>query len=234
MIDLNDELLGAYLDDELGEETRAQVEAELSADGGARVRLERLRAADAAVRAAFPLQPVAAVRALEPAPHEIPVLMKVGYRRRAIAMTALAAGVCGLVLGPLLRDAWFDGPVAPVTTGLADVRLAAVLEREPSGSVIKAGDRELRVTFSFRAADGRACRQYASYDAASGGEGVACHGDAGWQIVAWDATAGAPSSTYRMADAGAAMDAAIERLGGGAALDAQAEQALRDAHWRVR
>ena len=45
-MDLNDELLCAYLDNELDAEQRQRVAAALAADAGAQLRLQRMRDAD--------------------------------------------------------------------------------------------------------------------------------------------------------------------------------------------
>lgn len=231
MIDLNDELLGAYLDDELGEETRAQVDAELARNAGARVRLDRLREVDSAVRAAFPLQPVGTVRALEPTdPKVVPFRRGGSYGRRALVMTALAASITGVVFGPMLQDLWqAQTPAAAVAA--MDSQLAAVLDQEPSGTVVKQDGREMRVLLSFDAADGRACRQYAVQSDAKVGEGLACRDARGWDVVVWDSTAAAPDAAYRTAGASEAIDAAVTRLGGGDTLDPATERARIDKGW---
>ena len=54
-LELNDELLCAYMDGELDAEMRARVERALVDDAGARVRLERMRLADERLRAEIPL-----------------------------------------------------------------------------------------------------------------------------------------------------------------------------------
>ncbi|MEY4761106.1 MAG: hypothetical protein RLZZ200_962 [Pseudomonadota bacterium] len=224
MIDLNDELLGAYLDDELGEETRAQVESELAGNAGARVRLDRLRAVDAAVRSAFPLQPVGEVRALAAQDPKVVQFPKRGsYGRGALLMTAMAAGVAGLAFGPVLPKVW-QGSVPTVTSVAVDGQLAAVLDREPSGTVIRQDGREFRVLLSFDAADGRACRQYSVQAETRGGEGLACREAGAWTVVAWDGTGSTSGSGYHTAGASDAIDAAVTRLGGGDALDEATEK----------
>ena len=54
-LELNDELLCAYMDGELDAGMRARVEQALIDDAGARVRLERMRAADERLKADIPL-----------------------------------------------------------------------------------------------------------------------------------------------------------------------------------
>jgi hypothetical protein len=219
---LNDELLSAYLDGELDETTRARVERGLADDAGARVRLERMRAADASMRDAFAIRPVSVNDPLAhyiqrgKRPAEIPV-----RRPRTALIAALAAGVASLIVGigfTALRNNGRD-----LVTPRA---LTAALQSSASGAT---NERGAQILLTFKAADGRYCRAFRWHAA----EGLACRRSERWEVLAWDATA---NSTQGFQPAGASelIDATMDRLGGDAPLDAATERALIDARWVAR
>jgi hypothetical protein len=224
MIELNDELLSALLDGQLDEPTRLAVEQALTNDRGARVRLERMRHADALLRAAIPAQPARA---------DDPVAARIEQNdapraRRWLSKQALAAslvaGMCGIVLGRLTEQApdyWIDAG------GVVQGSLLQTLDQQASG-----GEGLLRVILSTRLRDGRYCRQFALSQASGSGEGVACRNqaDARWQLLAWDAAM--PSGAgFRPAGGSDVLDRVLDRLGAGEALDARSEQLLIEQRW---
>lgn len=242
-MELNDELLCAYLDGELSDAERAAFETALAADAGARLRLERLREADAQVKAAYPLVPTAdndplaaAILAHQPGqPFRMPQRADVHPLRpaqqrparwfqRPVWRGALAASVAAAVVGfvSLHRGAG-DGAAA------ADAALVAALDATPSGSEARAGDTVTRMVLSFRAADGRWCRVFDQDDGAR--EGLACNGDDGWQVLALE-SGNATSGDLRPAGSNVAIDTLMDRLGGSEALDAEREQALIQQRWK--
>src|SRR6185295_8522822 len=105
-LELNDELLCAYMDGELDPEMRVRVEQALLEDAGARVRLERMRVADERLKAELPLQAVQpndplSARILDDRPMtpSLALPRKRGRVGVAAAITALAAGISGIVVG---------------------------------------------------------------------------------------------------------------------------------------
>lgn len=225
-MDLNDELLCAYLDDELDAATRQQVAAALAADAGAQLRVQRMREADRELKAALPLPDddhfAAAMQAriLGRAP---------AYSwRRVVLPWATAAGIVGLLGGYML-----PGALESNRAGIELVQLApavqATLETRPSGKTPGA----LSVVLTFRAGDSRYCRVFRAASADGAGEGLACRsGNGTWQLTGWDA--GTESvDAFRPAGASAAVDAAMTALGGEPALDAQAEAQLISQGWRA-
>ncbi len=225
MTDLNDEQLSAFLDGELDELTRATVEQALAADPGARVRLERMRQMDALLRSAIP-EPLAR--------DDDPLVARItaddGAVQRTVwpqrfrlqaAAALLVAGVCGMLVGRSLPST----PQSPVEVAGS---LLQALERQASGGGDDAG---LRIILSTRVRDGRYCRQFALRQEQLVGEGLACRrANTGWQLVAWEASAaGAPG--FQPAGASELLDAALDRLGAGEALDAGSERALIARDW---
>lgn len=219
-MDLNDELLSAYLDNTLDDARQQAVCAALAADAGARLRLSRMRQAEQALRAALPVPPAdqfeaaltARVLGSRPAPRW----------QHAVLPWALAATVAGLVVGYLLPRAESSRDI-----GTPDAMLARALDAAPSGTA----GAPVSLVLSFRAEDGRYCRLFRATREGAAGEGLACRGAAGWQVVAWDATTTASTEGFRAAGAGMLIDGAMSELGGSPALDAAEEAGLIGRGW---
>jgi hypothetical protein len=143
---------------------------------------------------------------------------------------ALAASlVLGLALGrTLLAPA--GGPVGiehgtMVAQGaLADALDVQLASAQPAGAPVRMG-------VSFAAADGRLCR---TFDSAAL-SGLACRGEAGWQLMMTAAGASGPRGDYRQAASGNPLVAqAAQEMMAGEALDAAGERRARDSGWRRR
>ncbi|MBK6673057.1 MAG: hypothetical protein IPM70_00305 [Proteobacteria bacterium] len=220
-MELNDELLSAYLDNALDEDQQAAVSAALATDAGARLRLERMQAADRALRASLPLPQGDKFEAMMTA--RIQMGRSAPRWQRTVLPWALAASVAGLVAGYMLpREQSPAGLSAP------DAVLARVLDEAPSGDVAGQGT---SVVLSFQAGDGRYCRLFRAARDAGSGEGLACRGTAGWQVVAWDATTTTSTEGFRAAGAGMLIDGAMSELGGRPAMDAGEEVAAIKRGW---
>lgn len=240
-LELNDELLCAYMDGELDAAMRARVEQALVDDAGARVRLERMRVADERLKAEIPLpvlqpnDPLSA-RILDGKP--LPVTTRSSLRWAAVA-TALAAGISGVVVGFVLSRAE-KTPAAPMIASAApapllsgassNAFLLAALDSGESGKAIEEGGRSTQVILTFEADDGRYCRAFRSREASAAAEGVACRSGEQWEVVAWDGTVD-PDEGFRAASGSELLDDVMDRLGGGAALEAAEERALIEGHW---
>lgn len=225
-MELNDELLCAYLDGELDVAVREQVTRALESDAGGRVRLERMRAADVRLRREI---------ALDAAPADDPIAdyirrhdagetIATPTRRRWIVPGAIAAAAASLVFAFLLSSR-VSSPVDSYAQGA----LRAALETRPSGVGASTDDAAVSILLTLRTRSGALCRLFESR-AATAAEGLACRDDAGWKIVAWDATV-ARSDGFNTAGASAVLDAAMERLGG-EPLDAAGERDARERGWK--
>ena len=240
MMELNDEILGALIDGALDDQKRAAVEQALRDDPGARLRVERLRAADVRIREAFALSAITAANPLarhilDGAPLPATTLRPRAdrTRRQALFAAALAAGVCGVVIGHWASLRLARGPAAamPPSAAAADPVLTLALESSRSGDVGE-GLGATRVLLSFRAGDGRYCRVYARNRARGAEEGVACRAGEQWQVVAFDRTV-AVDRGFHAAGASELIDGAMDRLGGGGAIDAAEERELIQRQWRA-
>jgi hypothetical protein len=239
-LELNDELLCAYMDGELDAEMRARIEQALVDDAGARVRLERMRAADERLKAEIPLQtlqpndPLSA-RILDGKP--VPRVSQPPLRLGAV-ITALAAGIGGVIVGFVLARSqevpatpFVAAAPAPSLSGASSNRLLlAALDSGESGKSIGEGGRSAQIILTFESDDGRYCRAFRARDANVAAEGVACRTGGQWEVVAWDGTVD-PDEGFRAAGASELLDEVMDRLGGGAALEPADERALIEQHW---
>src|SRR5262249_35628159 len=123
--ELNDEVLCAYMDGELDVATRERVEHALLDDAGARVRLERMHAADERLKADIP---VSALQPDDPLSERIlggkpvPRVSRPTLRWGA-AITALAAGISGVVVGYVLSQSQ-EPRTVPVVASAASTTLS--------------------------------------------------------------------------------------------------------------
>lgn len=219
MVELNDEVLGAFIDGELDQETSAAVAALAASNPQVRERLDALRASDTLLRAAFPLEPTDVPELTRKATIS-PMPIKIDRRPswRALAGASIAAALAGFVLaGPGLTTlAERERPFA-LSGGVANA-----LETATSGAAI--GD--ARVVTTLKAADGRYCREFE----AGAAHGLACRTDGAWELVALG-LAHQRQDGYRTAGAESPIDGAIERLAG-EPLDPAVERTLVARRWR--
>ncbi len=243
MMEWNDDLLSAYLDGELPAETCAAIEAQCARDARLRQRLDQLRRVDQRLRAALPLPELAAddplaalIRQSPQTRHGMqggrlptPQPRRLLSRHRA-PVFALAASLFGVAVGHVITRG-SNNEAAPPGMALSSA-LASALEQKPSGSRLTRDGETAAVLLSFKADDGRYCRAFDWQAAGKAAAGLACRESGTWQLVAWQATAAASAADYRPASGGnAAVDAAIEALGGSDALDVGAEQQLIARRW---
>jgi hypothetical protein len=240
---VSDEMLMAYLDNELPPAERAVVDAALRDDADVRARLKRQERVHQMLSAAFdPSVGQAVPERLVAAAMTTPVswrwrlagLFGFGGEARpgfvprfASAMAVLVVGVAlGLFIsrGLMATHGFGDGPL------VAEGDLARVLETQLANDEVAAGP---RVGVSFRAKDGLVCRSF-DMGQRENFAGVACRAPVGWVIntlVRAEPRTGAP---YETAGAGmpSAVRDAVAAMIGGDAFDAAAEQRARDDGWR--
>lgn len=225
---LNDDVLCAYLDDELSPEARIELERRLLSEPGARVRLDRFRDNDARLRRAFalpnegasdPLLRLLAGDAGAVASPPSAVRPNARWRRVAAPLAlAMAATVAGLAIGLGMRDD------AATDTETVDPRLSAALQTALDRQLSGRSEAGTRILFSFRRADGAACRQFETFAAVGGAEGVACRrAEGGWALVVWHQPI-QTSKGYRTAGAGdSPIDAVVEEIDASGPLSSEEE-----------
>ncbi len=221
-MELNDELLSAYLDGALDAATRARVESLLDADPGARLRLESMRQADQALHNALPLRGGDRFEAM--LTEQLVGRSTRPAARRAWLPWAVAASLAGLIVGYLLprMDAGKGSQVL-------DRALVRQLDTQRSGAPVVEGT---QVLLTFQAADGRYCRLFRAGDVDAMGEGLACRDEQQWKLTAWDASVPESVDGFRTAGASALVDGAMVALGGKPAMSATEEAAVIGDGWR--
>lgn len=224
----NDETLSAYLDGELDETKRADVEAWLAADAGAAARLERMAANDAMLRRALP-------RLAAPASDPLAHMIESGAtgapaprgRTRWLNQAAALAAACvlGVFAGQLLTS-------TREPSGLSSA-MQRVLDTAQTGSTTEIGNQQVQIAVSFQTPDNRYCRQFRTTEGNARTDILACRDAEGWTLIVQAATPNDELSSYQAAGAEETpIDAAISALGGAAVLDADEEQRLIERNWR--
>jgi hypothetical protein len=262
-LDITDELLVAYVDDELDEPQRAMVRSVLDTSPALCRRAEDMRLSRDLLREAFPLQPAA----------NIPASLDAAARRLAEACAAPAADAAAehqhasrrassfgfqngrkyalaaaIVLsvtaaaGYLGWRAGSDAGREPVTGLLRigpDTKLLSVLETAPSAEVINvpAERAAVRAILTFRAKDGRFCREFEILSRAQGSEGIACRDHGEWRAEVLLGSAAAPPDSNLYTPAGGSDEPAVaevtERLIHGDPLSKEEEASLLASGWRT-
>jgi len=248
---LSDETLMAYVDGELDEKARVEVEAAMRANPDIAARVARHQALRKRVRLAFervvdepvPERLVAAVR-------EFPIVTTrennvIPLRRRKpprkwswLEWTSMAASVAAGVVLTLL----FVGhsAVEPITSRdghlFASGSLARALSNQLAGRVDTASaSAPVQIGLSFRDKGGRYCRTFALRDA-SALAGLACHSGDQWRLevlARGDYRADSAAAQYRPAASSMPKPIlqSVEDRISGEALDAKAEAAAKDSGW---
>jgi hypothetical protein len=250
-LDITDELLVAYVDDELDADQRDMVSTTLDRDPALRRRAEEMRLSRDLIREAFPLQP----------PDTVPMRIDAAANRLAEACAphsrhagrglpfrpshAIAAGLGVLAVTTAGFFAWQPAePKRERVTALAQIDpdnpLHALLESTPSAQVVHVApeDAVLRAILTFRAKDGRFCREFEILASAGASSGVACRAyDGQWRTEVLLGTAAAPPSSQYYTPAAGVDDpgiaAAVDDLMQDEPLSAEEEAQVLASSWRT-
>ena len=247
----DDELLSAYIDNELPDEEAGALDERLGAEPELMRRLEALRAADAAVREAYaqidrtPL-PASVLDLFDDArpaskADNVIAFPTGGIRRFFEAPVAVAASIAlavGFVGALLLRpDVLLPAPGAVLVAGAvpSDSAFYELLESTPSGELRDLSGDPAEVLLTFEDVTGDWCRQIRVGGAGHSIHGVACRRGGTWQLetIALGA-AGTPDGQFGTAagTAPGAIEAAVDGLiGAGAPLGAAEEKAFISGAW---
>lgn len=230
----DDQLLSAYLDDELSGAAAEQVARRLASEPALSQRLEAMRATDRATATAFRAldeQPIPKrvlelleeeEEAEEPRESNVVRFSRGGglgeLFRLPVALAASIALVAGLGLGGLLGDSGApDGNVyaSRIAEGSA---LHAAFDRVASGETVELGDgRYAQPVLTFLSDGGAWCRQVRITGGPAPADTLACRRNGEWQaeLVAFGPAAAAPDGgAYGQASAGVtpAMRTALAEL----------------------
>lgn len=229
------EELMAYADGQLEPEHMKRIERVIAADPDLRSIVEDHQRTRAAARhaiddmASSPMSPgLARLSVVLSAPGKVVPLRRRLPEMLAWPAAAAACLVAGLVSGSLATTSnddlirWQGGPSA-------GRQLASVLDRSPTGKAAGRGDRQAVVVASFKAGDGRFCRQFEIGEGAA--DGVACRAENAWKIVALAQRPGGPGA-IQAAGGETPVAVAVAGLGPGPRIEGEAELDLVKRNWR--
>lgn len=242
-MNITDETLSAFLDNELSSPEMEAVRDQLKVDPTLTDRLAELASVDAQLQAHYgsiddrPMpESVARMLKESPAPKtaaaENNVVSFPWWRTlRSQAGKAVAAAV---IAGVALMQ-WFG---MPSNGEPAWQEVAQVLESQPSGQMHRldsqsADGARLTPRLTFQNRDGDWCRQFRLNTETAASEQIACRGEAGkWEQVAKaEAQPVADGATYQTASGGSALDPALDRMMDGAPVGPEEERELLEQQW---
>ena len=220
----SDDMLSAYLDNELPEADRLGIERALKADEELRKRVDNLKAVDGLfgrgldALAGDTIPPEILDLLDSPAPSSS---SDQGSKRRwlypmAACFAVVIAGSIGFGLGsnPSSNEPnphLFASKISPPN------ELFAVLESSPSAVPVTLGKDDpakVEVLLSFATQDGQICRQYSITKDGSAFDALACRQANEWQLIALGLSATQDPNVYQTAStaASAAVEAAVDEL----------------------
>jgi hypothetical protein len=252
-LEITDELLVAYVDDELDSAQRTMVNSVLDTDPALRRRAYEMQLARDLLREAFPLRCEASIPAsIDAAANRLAKARARGSPRLPLMFLfqnwrkyAVAAGVILCLTGGASYLAWRIGSESarqPITALLRidpGTPLHGVLEFSPSAEVINvpAAGAAARAVLTFRAKDGRFCREFEILADSGGSTGIACRAQGEWRAELLVAVKNAPPDSNYYTPAGESDEPAVagvvDRLIQGDPLSAQEEARLLASRWRA-
>lgn len=239
---ISDEMLMAYLDNELSPDERARVDAALIADADLRSRLKRQERVHEMLHAAFaPAMTERTPERLVTAAMTTPASWRwrlgqwfamAGEERVRLAprLAGAMAAVAGVAVVGLFALTLTRTGISPEPPFGASGDLAYALENKLASDDVEFGP---RVGVTFRAKDGAICRTFDVGGAPENYAGLACRAGDGWTVKTYVDAPGR-SGAYETASAGMpqAVRDAVFALIEGEPFDAQAERDARADGWR--
>jgi hypothetical protein len=245
---LSDETLMAYVDGELDERARVEVEAAMLANPDIAARVARHQALRKRVHLAFarvvdepvPHRLVAAARTAVPKRDSNVIPLRRGHSRKwswpewASIAASLGAGVALTLLVMRYSN------VEPITSHSGHLFANGALAQALSAQLASArrADSSVQIGVSFRDRTGTYCRTFSMIDA-SALSGLACHDEDGWRVdvlARGESPADAAAAQYRPAASPMPkpiLQAVEERIAG-EPLDAQGEAAAQRSGWAAK
>lgn len=235
---INEEKLVCYVDGELEASEYLEVEQLAASDAALKARLEHHQRLRPTLRSYYdPILeeevPVALSGTISDSLSEKVVNLDEARTRRQRPVwqnfSAIAATlVGGILLGHLLplgdgASPRADRPYSPI----AEARLDAALETQLASA--QSANDSVQVGVSFVGPGEKVCRTFE----ASAAAGLACRGDAGWDVLLLAPTAPGGSSEYRQANSGAALlMSTAQDMMVGEPFDSETERRARDSGWK--
>lgn len=257
---VNDEMLSAYMDNELSAQERALVDARLRDDASVADRLTQLASVNALVgrqaalidQLPMPDSVLALLRTdnvhpagvsasrsqADPAQSNVVELSRFRRAQQRVMHTvrehaALAASLAllvGFAGGQLL-----PGSDSNQSNGGASAGYFAALETLPSGQPLSIdANTSLTARFSFVDTQSRFCRQYLVQGSEGSSENLACRDQDEWIVVASaHSSAIAGAGQYQTASGPLVLDNILDAMMQGAALSQAEEQAAINNQWQA-
>jgi hypothetical protein len=231
MMTIDDDMLMAFLDDELDAIARGRVERALADDPALVARLDVQRRLKARLAAHYAVADEVPERFRALLETNVVDLGTARARRVRPMWQDLAAIAATLLLGLAIGRTLLAPAAGPIGidggTMVAQADLARALDVQLASA--QPANAPVRIGVSFAGTDGRLCRTFDSAAIA----GLACRGDAGWQLMMTAAGSGAARSDYRQAGSASPLVLeAAQALMAGDPLDATTERTARDSGWR--
>lgn len=239
-MNLSDETLSAFLDNELTEAEMEAVRDQLLVDPALAERLAELASVDAQLQAHYGLidkrpMPDSVTQMLEAghsrasAPERENVIAFPWWRRlRGHTGKAVAAAV----IAGVAMTQWLN---LPSDRQNASPAVAEVLESQPSGEVYEVnGNTMLTPRLTFRNQAGEWCRQFRMDTENSASEQIACRTDGGaWQQVAREDAEPLPEAdSYQTASGGKVLDQSLDQMMAESPLGPDEERTLLEQRWK--
>lgn len=226
------ETIAAYLDGSLAGEQRARFEAEMELDPSLAEEVRQWQANDALLRAAFPVSD---------ADIDVMMLDRLGLAEPNRHIAAAndnwwswgRIGIAGGALAASIAVAMVLFQPAP-TRLVDDQQFQTAMETLPSGQGAKlASGSEIAPVLTFRASDGRYCREFSGEKV---GGGIACRENGAWKIEARIARGASIGNTDEIQTASGEapqnLDTVMDRLQASDPLDAQKEKHAISLTWK--
>lgn len=227
---ISPERLAAYADGELHDQEAREVEAAIAGDPALKEQLDAHLALKARLFAHFaPIaeQPVPDRLRSAILPEQAKVVDISSARERRENKKQRWIWIAGPALAASLALVFLNfGTQTPDETH-AGGALAQALDNQLAAT--QGAETPVRILLSFRDAEGRFCRGYASRSES----GIACHETKGWRLEKRFGGAGQASTEYRQAGSNVAdVLATAQEMARGPALDAAGEASAAARSWR--
>lgn len=229
------ELIAAYLDGSLDGEALVAFEAEMQADSALAADVQRWRSNESLLHTAFPLDSNGINPAMleklglgEPVPQARPIPLAANDNRWSWGRVAIAGGAIAASIAAVMVF------LEPEKSGLAGNRQFQIaMETLPSGETLDLTEQgAVGPVLSFRAGDGRYCREFAG---AKVGGGIACRSSDGWTVEAQTARGTEISTNGEIRTAAGndpkSLNAVMDRLNASDPLDKEKENKAISSGW---
>lgn len=234
-MNISDEQLSAFLDQELSDQDMSRISEALIVDLDLADRLAKLAVTDELVKAH--------ARSIDsaPIPDSITRLLStnnvvnISWWRRAhqqikehAALAASIALLLGMGFGYLIPGGSPAGSTYPDWE-----HLASFLDSTPSGTTMAVTtDTKLVNRFSFLDSEDNYCRQFALQATSTASENVACRVEGKWELIVTAQTSGVYNQAeYSLASGASLLDSTLDAMMVGQALSLDEEEALIRQRW---